>query len=451
MSRPRAILIVGFADPVMGRLLPLLSDGGRNLLVLADPPMIAAAREAGLPHEAVALGMGSDAVADATRRAAALVAGEDRLVETARALLPRTGPAPSARRRERVLETLARMASAGATGVELGRHVVARYDLRAALLGFDMLPVARGLLAMLARAGVPSLHVPHGIFAPVRGVVVPGTSSAIYADVVAAPGEFSRATYAADGEPADRVVVTGVPRFDLLPALRQMRPADVRAARGLDPARPLVVFGTTWVEWVSAHARAYAVNLVDIVRGVFRGVRAASAVPPRLVVKFHPSETNADGWPQVLAAYEQLAREAGLGEVAFVGGAALPWIAMADLVVCINSTMALEATIAHRTALSVPSDPACVHDLYGADTAILTAAAPDDVARTIGPALFDAAVRARVAARRSDTIARYTYADDGLSAQRVATLALALADGARPPSVSPSVARDGDVRYPAPC
>ncbi len=29
--------------------------------------------------------------------------------------------------------------------------------------------------------------------------------------------------------------------------------------------------------------------------------------------------------------------------------------------------------------------------------------------------------------------------------------ALALADGARPPSVSPSVARDGDVRYPAPC
>ncbi len=446
MSRRAAILVLGFNSPVTARMLPFLSDGGRHLLVLTDPPMIAAAREAGLPHETVTIGAG-DAVADATRRAAALVATDERQAEIARALLPRSGGAPNPRRRAQLLEALARIAGHGATGAALGRHLVASYDLRAAVLGFDMLPTARALLAVLGRAGVPSLHVPHGIFAPVRGVVMPGTSSAIYADVVAAPGEFSRAAYAADGEPAERVVVTGVPRFDLLPALRQMRAADVRAARGLDPARPLVVFGTTWVEWVSAHARAYAVNLVDIVRGVLRGVRTAGTPPPRLVVKFHPSETTGDGWPHVLAAYQQLCREEGLDEVAFVGGDPLPWIAMADLVVCINSTMALEATIAHRTTLSVPSEPACVHDLYGADTAILTAATPDDVARTIGPALFDPAVRAQVEARRADTIARYTFADDGLSAQRVATLALRLAAQGR----RPRVAGTGDLGHTAPC
>jgi hypothetical protein len=443
VSRRPAILVLGFANATFARMLPVLSDGGRWTLLLTDPPMIAAAAAAGIPHEAVRLPSDGDPVRDAVRHAARLFGDPERQTAITRALLPGSGGHLAPARHTRLLEAVGRLTAAGATGVELGRQLVATHDLRLALLGYDMVPVARGLLAVLERTGIPSLHVPHGIFAPVRGVVMPGTAAAIYASWVAAPGEFARATYAADGQPAERVVVTGAPRWDLLPALRAMSPAAVRAARGLDPARPLVVFATTWVEWISAHARAYAANLVHIVRGVLRGVRDAGMPAPRLLIKFHPSEAGSAGWPQVLDAYQTLCRQEGLSDVAFDAGDPLPWLAMADLVVSVNSTMAMEATIAHRLAMSVPSTPECVHDLYGADTAILTVASPDEMARAIGPALYDPAVHARVEARRAATIAHYTHADDGQSAHRVAMLAQRLADAGR-------VAAAGDLRYPLP-
>jgi hypothetical protein len=439
-ARP-AILVYGLHDPVYARLLPHLSRGNRHELLLLDASLAAAAREAGLAHRVLRDTAPPDplpACAAAQRRAAELFLDD--------ALDARLGAhfrTPDGIRfwpgiRAEFARVLEEALTDGVLGVETAAHALRVADVRVAVGGYDMTAFARGLIGAFDRAGVPSLHVPHGVFGPTRGVVVPGTCSEIAATRVAAPGEFSRAVYAENGQPLDRVVVTGAPRWDLLPALQARPPAAWRERLGLAPERPLLLFGTTWVEWVSAHAGRYTVALAPIVRAFFDGARRLAGLRPHVVVKLHPAEASGATAAALLAGYRALGREAGLDDVAVVAGPVVPWLGAADVVVSVNSNLALEAVIAGRVAVNVPAHPDDAHVLHHADGAVLTVPTPAALAAALEPALCDPALGARLRARRADTVRLYNHADDARAAERVAAAALGLLAGARP------------VRRPAP-
>jgi len=449
-----AIAVCGLSHAAYLSLLARLADGGRYRLLLLEGGLAEAAAREGLDVEVVegAVPLDGDArIMTAALRSAELLRRPD--LDATFADVFRLPPRPSAwpALRARFAAFLATAVTRGVQGAESARALLAAHDVRLVVCGFDVLPFQRAFLGTFHTAGVPSLHVPHGVFGPTGGLVVPGSCSEIFATRVAAPGDYSRRVYAENGQPPERVVVTGVPRWDPLPTLGARSPGMVRLAMGLDPNRPLVVFATSWVEWATADATNVVASLAPIFAGFLRGVRRTGGPPPQVVVKFHPSETADNAWPPLADGYRSLCEAEGVGDVLFRIGDAAPWLAAADVVVSINSSLALETLLARRVPINVPVHPTAVHAVYGADTAVLGAATPDDLAALVEPALRDPAVRATVLERRAATVADYVFADDGRASERVAAVAHAMLAPERarslpsvPPLVSVVVA-GGDV------
>jgi len=445
-----AIVVCGLAHAAYLPLLVRLADGGRWRLLLLEAALAEAAAATGVDVRVVADAVPPEdgaRVLDAALRAAELLRRPDLDAAFTDAFRPGAGASAWPALRARFPAFLARAVTRGVQGAETARALLAAHDVRLVVCGFDVLPFQRAFLGTMHAAGVPSLHVPHGVFGPTGGVVVPGSCSEIFATRVAAPGEYSRRVYAENGQPVERVVVTGVPRWDALPTLGAQSPGAVRRAMGLDPNRPLVLFATSWVEWATADAPNVVASLAPVFAGCLRGLRRSGGPRPQLVVKFHPSEIVDDAWPPLADGYRTLCAAAGVDDVLFRVGDAAPWLAAADVVVSINSSLALEALLVGRVPVNVPVHPSAVHAVYGPETAILGAATPEDLAALLEPALRDPAVRRTVAERRAATIAHYVHADDGRASARVAAAAHALAASARahplvpvPPLVSVVVA-----------
>jgi hypothetical protein len=436
------VFVFGLADPVHIRLVRALAVGGDVDVLVTEPPLAAACAADGIPHRTFAdIGAPFPAaeIAGAQTRAAELVWRPELEARSMAHFRTRDGHGFWPAIRAEFVGELERAIADGVQGAELARHLLTTCDLRLAVAGFDMTPWARGFIAALDQAGVPSLHVPHGLFARTNRVVLPGCSE-IHATRVAVGGKFSRAVYAENGQPVDRVVVTGVPRWDVLPALQRLPPAVARAQMGLAPGRPLVVYATTWVEMSRANVRHHCAQLAPLFRAVLRGVARAGRPAPQLVVKFHPTEVTAESHAQVCEGYAALCRAEGAGEVRFAAGDRLPWLAAADLVVSVNSTIALETVLAGRTALNVLVNPADRGVLYDEDTAIPSVDV-DDVEQAIGPLISDPALRRALAARRPATVVRYNFADDGAACERVAAearrLLLPAPAAGRVPSAAP--------------
>jgi hypothetical protein len=430
MPKPPAILVFGLDDPLYLNLLPHLSQRNRCHLLLADQALIDAAARVGIAHEPVEGLLPPDIdtrVMGAQLKAAEMLWRPDLDACLASHFRGRDGTSFWGGMRDEVTALFPEAIREGVYGVELARHLVRERDLRAALCGYDMIPFARTLVAELARHGRPSVHVPHGLFGRRGGPPMVGGCGQIHASCVAAPGAFSADVYVENGEPRERVVITGAPRLDLLPTLRARGPAETRRAFGLDPDRPLVLFATTWVEWGSSAVSVLPPRLAPTFRALVRGLRACGEPRPYLVIKFHPTELDPEYKQQIAEGYSTLCRAEGLEEVGFAEGNRLFWLAAADLVVGMNSTIALEAVLAGRTAMNVPAAPEYAHEVYEPDSAVLTLPSPDAVEAMIVPALRDEALRARLAARRVATVERYNLADDGGAAGRVAELVLGLA------------------------
>lgn len=450
MSARPAIFVCGLGDPLYARLVAALAPDDDVDVIVADPTLAAACGAEGIPHQTLAdlaIPFPAAQVAGAQARAAELVWRADLDARSDAHFRTAAGTGFWSAIRGELMVELERAIGDGVRGAELARHLLRVRDLRCAIVGFDMTPWARGFIAALDAAGVPSLHVPHGLFARTNRVVLPGCSE-IHATRVAVGGPFSRDVYAENGQPLDRVVITGVPRWDLLPALRRTTPAAARATLGLDPTRPLVVYATTWVELSRTNVRYHCMQLAPIFRALLRGVRRTGGPPPQLVVKFHPTEVSAGNHAQVCEGYAALCRAEGAGEVRFVAGDRLPWLAAADLVVSVNSTVALEAVIAGRTTLNVLANPNDRGTLYDDTTAIPTVVA-EEVEDAIAPLLRDAGLRCTLAARRAATVARYNHADDGGASVRVAAEARRLLAAAQPTGRIPAPAPLVSVLAPA--
>lgn len=319
---------------------------------------------------------------------------------------------------------------------EMLERLAASHGLAAALLGFDTVPVARAVVATARRLGVPTIHLPHGILGRPR-LALPWQGARMFADLVCAQGEFSRAGYLKGGADPARVRVTGCPRWDeyagLTPAHRHAMREAIAAPLRLDPRRPIVVFGPSWVERQTANAARFRSLGLFVYRQVLAAVRRHADAGVQLVVKLHPGELTRPGMePNALVdGYLAVARRAGLAQVTVTSEYKRELLAVADAVVVVNSNLGIEALLCERPVINVPLDPADADALFTAGEGIVALTSPEGTAEALDRVLADEALRQRLAAHALGAVRPLVDRPDGRASERVAAVVLAAARGER--------------------
>lgn len=287
---------------------------------------------------------------------------------------------------------------------EIGRSLVATGRLAAIVLHEDVTAPVRALLAASGAAGVPSVHLPHGVYARERlvGADVHGT---LHADVVAVGGTAQRAWFLARGVPVDRIVVTGNPAWDRLHGLRR----DAFPPLGLPPG-PVVTLATSWIGGDSAHrshvARLHARMTTAAIAAVARIRRVRPDV--RLVLRPHPSAP-----PEADAALIRHAVDAGAMPDRVERGDATALLARTDVLVTLPSSIAVEAILVGTPVVSLAF-------AYDGDAVRPCDLDPEAVAAAVQAALDDRGDA--FAARRADFATRYAGPSDGRAGERVLAL-----------------------------
>jgi SAM-dependent methyltransferase len=296
--------------------------------------------------------------------------------------------------------------------LELGRAMAATGQLAAVVVHEDVTCLVRAFLAGVRAAGVPAVHVPHGVYADhaVRGADVHG---AVHSDVIAVGGPVQRDWFVERGVDADRLVVTGNPAWDRWYELAAAPPPALDV-----PAGPIVTVATSWIGGEMPAPSIVAADQERRLRACLGAVAAVQAVDPRvrLVLKLHPSAP-----PEEEARLGADAAAAG-ARVALATRGRLPDVLRASDVVCtLPSTLAIESVLA--------GTPVVVQEFrYAGDAIASVACTPEAIAGALRQALDGWKRSDAFAAARRDFAARYDGPADGRATARVADLVGELAE-----------------------
>jgi Glycosyl transferases group 1 len=419
----RALLVLGLSDPAYLPLLDALAARG-FVPFLAPASVVGEARAAGVPAESAFDLLDADAMA---RIAAARGAFAARVAALEPAFWRRFTVGDLSlweRMRAGFLGTLDDAAGKTAAVAAVLEALAARGDLAGVVLGYDMVPPGRAAVAVARRLGLPTVHVPHAVF-PRPRVEMSFQGSRSYADVVCAPGEFSRARYLAAGAAPAGVMVTGAPRWDGYAAIDDAARVRMRAAAaaglGLDAGAPIVLFGPSWIERSTANAAQHVAGGLAVYRGVLAAVRAHPGT--QLVVKLHPGELSRPGLrtEALLTGWHGVAARAGADRVVVTGAFREELVASADVVVSVNSNLGLEALLCGRPLVNVPLIPEEADTLFApGEEGVVALRHPDETAPALSALIADAGRRARLAAAGRRRVERWVHAPDGRAFERVA-------------------------------
>ncbi len=429
----RALFVFGPSEPAYLPFLWALGAQGFRLHLL-PATLVEAVRAAGLEAEdALAV---LDASPQARAAGARLAVVLDALEPGLRECFALRDRSLWERMRVAFRATLVETAEHAAVVTAVLEELAARGDLAGVVLGYDMLPAGRVAAAVARRLGVPSVHVPHAVFPRAR-VPMPWHGAGLFADLVCAPGEFSRAGYLAAGVDPEAVIVTGCPRWDEYAGCDETRRHAYRVAVAqalrLDPAAPIVLFGPSWIERSTANASRHVPAALAVYQGVLAAAHTHAAAGVQLVVKLHPGEFTRPGVrPETLVeGHVGVARRAGVTRIAVTAGHRVELVAAADVVVTVNSNLGLEALMCGRPLVNVPLIREEADSLFAADTGVLALKDPAETEAAVSIVLADAGLRARLAADGRAALRHYVHAPDGHASERVAAVVTAIARPAR--------------------
>lgn len=275
-------------------------------------------------------------------------------------------------------------------------------------------PFQRAFTLACRAAGVPTVGIEDTFFPDLP------YGSPIATDWIAVEGEVARDNLVKLGTPAEKIVVTGQPRFDFVSSPGpQFNRERILRGLGLDPARPTVLV-------ISQYAGIYF--RPEDKRRAFRGIYSGVAALPelQLVVKLHPDEP--DG-----SVERGLAAAAGLEAYRIVkSGEALELVFASDLVIVFFSTVGHEAIVMDRPLIQIPTAPGEGPVVsFSKEGGALEGGRLEELPTLIRAALYDPLTQNRLREGRRAYIRRHVYALDGRSCDRVAELVTKVADNRR--------------------
>jgi 2-polyprenyl-3-methyl-5-hydroxy-6-metoxy-1,4-benzoquinol methylase/glycosyltransferase involved in cell wall biosynthesis len=309
------------------------------------------------------------------------------------------------------------------------------YNIEFAVLSEDLSRHCRTIVEWAREAQVPSLHLQHAL-----PLVNPFTvHKALNADKLAAFGTRGAEAYLDLGLPAERVVLTGNPAWDVYPQLRAQRERlrqGLAAKFGFDARRPLIVFGTTWVAYLSAayEPDAYASSLEAFLRaGQSLRQRGIDAV---LLIKDRP--------PNAAFGKETCARVAaalGLSESDYrhVVSDTEALVCAADIVVSVDSNLSVEAMMAGTPAVNLLNDLGLrMGPCFDAESGILEVP-QEELADTLEAVLKEQSLRQLLLERMDAARPRYNFGYDGNAGELVARVMTAMVHPETEKTVVPAV------------
>jgi hypothetical protein len=207
--------------------------------------------------------------------------------------------------------------------------------------------------------------------------------------------------------PADAIAITGSPRLDALAfEAASLSKGAIEAARreaGVSEGEPLVLIASKYSE------------IRTQLPGLLAGLRELADV--RAVIKTHPAETPAP--------YEEAAADVPNVRVLPSEAPLAPLIRASQLVVTVNSTVAIDALVMGTPALTLGL-PNNLTPFVDAGAMAGTAAA-EEIAPALRRALYDHGFRQQLLTTAAAVAARYRIGADGKAADRSARAILRLA------------------------
>jgi len=333
------------------------------------------------------------------------------------------------------------------SALETFRRLEGRHRPRLVVLGCDNSPSQRALVLAAAQSGIPTLQLAHGMLGPTWGRVA-GEMHTLYSRYLAAYGRRSRDFLVSQGNPPERIFLTGAPLWDhlYLPESR-LNPAEAKTRLGLDPARPVVLFTTSYADGSSAFFPAILRRHRAIHDEVLEAV-ARLGGEVQLLVRPHPQEVGRVGLSgEQTAALDRLYLEYAAqrygAQVHLLRSHKLEALAAAEVVLVTGQSSVIpEAMIVDKPVISLalfPEEPRT----YSREDGVWVLEGDEELPRVLTDLLQDEGLRETLRQRRQQALPDINYGHDGRAAGRVVSLISELAaDNPAPlPKPRPSAPR----------
>lgn len=308
------------------------------------------------------------------------------------------------------------------TWIEALERARNQYRIELTLLGDEWTEFGRMFLHWSRQNGIPVLHLTHGIGLSRYYTV----HSTLEADKYAVFGERGGESLRDAGVAAEQIVAVGNPVWDAYPGLLSSG-AEVRrglcARHGLDAAKPIVVFGTTWNAHLSAFDQRSYVRDLDLMMQAFSRLAELGCPDAQLVIKDRVAHGD-----EARLVKEATAR-AKLPSVLHTMEDARPWVVAADVLVSVDSNLSVECVLAGTPSINLIDETGLVlGPSFSADSGIVEIL-PARLAETLAMLLTDKEQRRLLGELMKAKAPSFNLAMDGNAGSRLAELMKSMALG----------------------
>ncbi len=283
------------------------------------------------------------------------------------------------------------------TYIEIIKGIVKKNKISGILIWNDSLPEHRAAALWGRQAGIPVLHIAHGIYG------LNPQNEIIYADKVAVFGNFSKKEYIRRGNQPQKITVTGNPDWDKYRYLDKTLDINRIYSRfNLDPNKKTILLASFSSE-DQALTEIFFRRLLRFIDN--HGQRGALQV----AVKLHPSEWYRKTW------YEKIAIEEGFTNIPVSKYYLEGLLRISDLIIGRQSSnIEFEAFLLDKPMLLSQGESIYGNDLHGHVISDI-----NTLGETINKILLNSPKQQLKKRIKNRQIFKYNYLNDGLATHRV--------------------------------
>lgn len=233
---------------------------------------------------------------------------------------------------------------------------------------------------------------------------------------IAVVSRFAKDAHINMGAPADKIFVTGQPRFDLIEQSKTDR-RKIIADLGIPKDKGIVVLATQPLGtlWTEKDREEFVSNVVNAMHEFSE---------KQLVIKIHPGE-NPEEYQKILTGV------AGSKAIVCQSIDLYGLLRACDVLMTVHSTVALEAMIMDKPVIIINLSRRPDAMPYAQSGAALGVYKKEDIVPAIRKALYDLKVRKELKKSRDKFVAEHAYKLDGQATKRVAELIIRLAEDSK--------------------